>query len=167
MQPQLSVIIIGASATGLYLADQLMCRHNISIKHIDMVDRRPAPIGIAPYSLTQHPLAKIGRTSIHLLGNIEVGRDVSLTELTQLYSLVLDSTELQHASEHELSTLLTRLEQIRPTTFPLASSGLTEIIQSRNLAVTRWVNPLQLPTGYSLSHWRNLIDRAHGIPVCI
>jgi len=92
-----SVVIVGSGPGGIYVAQALLekapgCR-------IDIIDRLPTPFGlvrggVAPdHQHTKRVDRKYAVTAsaegVRFLGNIELGRDVSLDELTEIYDSVV------------------------------------------------------------------------------
>lgn len=93
----LSVAIVGAGPAGFYAADALVrkpeeCR-------IDILDRLPTPYGlvragVAPdHQSTKNVIRVYDRIlqndAVRLIGNIELGRDVTYDELKSLYDVVI------------------------------------------------------------------------------
>ncbi|GAB3704179.1 FAD-dependent oxidoreductase [Corynebacterium nasicanis] len=100
----LRVAVIGAGPAGIYASD-LLARNAASIGRdirIDLIERLPAPFGLIRYGVApDHPRIKgiitslhkvLDRPEIRLLGNIEVGRDVSVAELQEHYDAVVFAT---------------------------------------------------------------------------
>lgn len=96
----LNVAVIGSGPAGYYTADALaQAERPVAI---DIIDRLPTPYGliragVAPdhqsikqvarrYAETAH------RPAVHFIGNVEVGRDVSVAELLELYDAVVLAT---------------------------------------------------------------------------
>jgi len=94
------IAIIGSGPSGCYLADALLrlvpdCR-------IDVLDRLPVPFGLVRYGVApDHQGTKavarvfdrvLARDRIGFFGHVEVGRDVSLTQLETLYDAVVIAT---------------------------------------------------------------------------
>ncbi|MEE8334747.1 MAG: FAD-dependent oxidoreductase [Alphaproteobacteria bacterium] len=92
-----SVVIVGSGPGGVYVAQALLekapgCR-------IDIIDRLPTPFGlvrggVAPdHQHTKRVDRKYSTTvsteGVRFLGNVELGRDVSLDELTEIYDSVV------------------------------------------------------------------------------
>jgi len=92
-----SVVIVGSGPGGIYVAQALLekapgCR-------IDIIDRLPTPFGlvrggVAPdHQHTKRVDRKYSDTvtteGVRFLGNIELGRDVSLDELREIYDAVV------------------------------------------------------------------------------
>lgn len=93
----ISIAIIGAGPAGFYAAEALL--DLISDVRIDIIERLPTPFGliragVAPDHQTTKKVAKrfqetALRETIHYYGNIEVGRDVSIAELREMYDAVI------------------------------------------------------------------------------
>ena len=96
----MSVAIIGAGAGGFYTAAALIkalpdCR-------VDVFDKLPTPYGlirggIAPDHQSSKKIAKVFERAaladnVRFLGNVEIGQDITLTELRSLYDAVVLAT---------------------------------------------------------------------------
>ncbi|NLG47006.1 FAD-dependent oxidoreductase [Gordonia sp. (in: high G+C Gram-positive bacteria)] len=100
----LRVAIIGAGPAGIYCADALMKSETASARglSIDLYERMPAPFGLIRYGVApDHPRIKGIITALHkvldkpqvrLLGNIDYGTDITLTDLQRHYDAVVFST---------------------------------------------------------------------------
>ena len=94
----LRVAVIGAGPAGIYASD-LLAKQGAEV---DLIEQMPAPFGLIRYGVApDHPRIKGIITSLHrvldspsirLLGNIEVGKDVSVETLTQHYNAVVFAT---------------------------------------------------------------------------
>ena len=96
--PPLRVAVVGSGPAGFYAAGQLLASEEPRVE-VDIIDRLPTPwglvrLGVAP----DHPNIKAvsraferiaARPGFRFLGNVEVGRDVSHGELTELYGAVV------------------------------------------------------------------------------
>ena len=96
--PPLRVAVVGSGPAGFYAAGQLLASEEPRVE-VDLIDRLPTPwglvrLGVAP----DHPNIKAvsraferiaARPGFRFLGNVEVGRDVSHGELTELYGAVV------------------------------------------------------------------------------
>jgi ferredoxin--NADP+ reductase len=94
----LRVAVVGSGPAGFYAAGQLLASEEPGVE-VDLIDRLPTPwglvrLGVAP----DHPNIKAvsraferiaARPGFRFLGNVEVGRDVSHGELTELYGAVV------------------------------------------------------------------------------
>jgi hypothetical protein len=96
----LQVAIVGSGPAGCYLAERLVreaprCR-------VDIIDRLPTPYGlvragVAPDHQSTKAITRVfdrvlTRDGVAFWGNVEVGRDVTLEELRQLYDAVVIAT---------------------------------------------------------------------------
>ncbi len=92
--------IIGSGPAGCYLADQLL--RLVPDARIDIVERLPVPFGLVRYGVApDHQGTKavsrlldrvLARENVRFFGNVEVGRDVRLDELRELYDAVVLAT---------------------------------------------------------------------------
>src|SRR5690625_3493975 len=96
------VAIIGAGPAGIYAADLLTkAEHDLDLS-IDLYERLPAPFGLVRYGVApDHPRIKqiivalqkiLARGDVRLIGNVDVGTDVSMAELREHYDAVIVST---------------------------------------------------------------------------
>jgi len=93
----LSVAIIGAGPSGFYAAEALL-QNGIDVQ-IDIIERLPTPFGlvragVAPdHQNTKQVIHRFEDTAVQdvvrFFGNVEVGRDVALNELRQVYDAVI------------------------------------------------------------------------------
>lgn len=93
----ISVAIIGSGPSAFYTADALV-KSGIPCT-IDMIERLPAPFGLIRYGVApdHESTRKVSRSfdktarggGMTFFGNVEVGRDVSLAELRQVYDAVV------------------------------------------------------------------------------
>ncbi len=96
----LSVAVIGAGPAGIYASD-ILSKSGLDVS-IDLFERLPAPYGLVRYGVApDHPRIKqiivalykiLQRGDIRLIGNVEVGRDVSVAELHEHYDALVFST---------------------------------------------------------------------------
>jgi ferredoxin--NADP+ reductase len=96
-QNPLRVAIVGAGPSGFYAAEALF--KSGQVVRVDMIERLPAPFGLVRYGVApDHPKLKeaipvydrIARGSgFCFLGNVTVGRDVSVEELRAVYHAVV------------------------------------------------------------------------------
>ena len=96
--PPLRVAVVGSGPAGFYAAGQLLASEEPRVE-VDLIDRLPTPwglvrLGVAP----DHPNIKAvsraferiaARPGFRFLGNVEVGRDLTHGELTELYGAVV------------------------------------------------------------------------------
>lgn len=96
----LNVAVIGAGPAGIYASD-ILSKSGLDVD-IDLFERLPAPYGLVRYGVApDHPRIKqiivalykiLQRGDIRLLGNVEVGRDVTLEDLREHYDAVVLAT---------------------------------------------------------------------------
>jgi ferredoxin--NADP+ reductase len=96
----LRVALIGAGPAGIYAAD-ILSKAGLEVS-IDLYERLPAPFGLVRYGVApDHPRIKqiivalqkiLARGDIRLVGNVDVGTDVSMAELREHYDAVIIST---------------------------------------------------------------------------
>jgi ferredoxin--NADP+ reductase len=95
--------IIGAGPAGLYLLANLLEAH--VFRRVDVFEAVPAPFGLVRYGVApDHPktrtitrvlAAGFEYTDAHYVGNVMVGRDISLDELRDHYDAVVFSTGMR------------------------------------------------------------------------
>ncbi|QPL05784.1 MULTISPECIES: FAD-dependent oxidoreductase [Actinomyces] len=96
----LSVAVVGAGPAGIYASD-ILSKSGLDVS-IDLLERLPAPYGLVRYGVApDHPRIKqiivalykiLQRGGIRLIGNVEVGRDISVAELRQHYDAIVLAT---------------------------------------------------------------------------
>ncbi|MCZ9309697.1 FAD-dependent oxidoreductase [Corynebacterium uberis] len=96
----LRVAVVGAGPAGIYASD-LLVKADQDVA-VDLYERMPAPFGLIRYGVApDHPRIKGIVTSLHrvldkpeirLLGNIDVGNDVTIEELADYYDAIVFST---------------------------------------------------------------------------
>ncbi|WP_288833359.1 FAD-dependent oxidoreductase [uncultured Corynebacterium sp.] len=97
----LRVAVIGAGPAGIYASDLLIRNEEHDI-HVDLFEQMPAPFGLIRYGVApDHPRIKgivnslhrvLDKPQLRLLGNIEVGKDITIDELRDYYDAVVIST---------------------------------------------------------------------------
>lgn len=95
-----SIAVVGAGPSGFYAVDALTRAR--SDARIDIIDRLPAPFGLARYGVApDHQGTKgvtrqfdrlLAKPGVRFVGGVELGRDVSLDELRGLYDAVVIAT---------------------------------------------------------------------------
>ncbi|MCS5480884.1 FAD-dependent oxidoreductase [Corynebacterium sp. YIM 101645] len=100
-QQTLRVAVIGAGPAGIYASDLLIRNEEHEI-YVDLFEQMPAPFGLIRYGVApDHPRIKgivkslhnvLDRPRLRLLGNIEVGRDITVDELREYYDAVVFAT---------------------------------------------------------------------------
>ena len=93
----LSFAIVGSGPSGMYAADALI--KNFPNSKIDVFDKIPMPFGLIRYGVapdhfkTKNTARQFLRTlelkQVRYLGNIEIGRDISVNELEEHYDAVI------------------------------------------------------------------------------
>lgn len=96
----LKVAVVGAGPAGIYAAD-ILAKSGQDVS-IDLFERLPAPYGLVRYGVApDHPRIKqiivalykiLQRGDIRLLGNVEIGLDVTVDELREAYDAVIIAT---------------------------------------------------------------------------
>lgn len=92
----LRVAVVGAGPAGLYVADELLKQHGVSV---DVFDRLPTPHGLARYGVApDHPHTKAvtdlfdaiqSERGFRYRLNVQVGTDISLAQLRSSYDAVV------------------------------------------------------------------------------
>jgi len=92
----LRVAIIGSGPAGVYAVEALTRRGDVTV---DVFDRLPSPFGLVRYGVApDHPKIRsisaaltgvLEHPDVRFLGNVDVGTDISLTELRTYYDAVL------------------------------------------------------------------------------
>jgi ferredoxin--NADP+ reductase len=95
---RLRIAIIGSGPAGFYAAESLL-RSESPAASVDMFERLPAPFGLVRFGVApdhqkiKRAAAAFERTAAHerfrFFGNVEVGRDLTLSELRAHYDQVL------------------------------------------------------------------------------
>ncbi|MGO4299400.1 FAD-dependent oxidoreductase [Leifsonia sp. RAF41] len=111
------VAVVGAGPAGIYAGNILRTRAldaGIDVR-IDLFESLPAPYGLIRYGVApDHPRIKGIVTSLHdmladgsvrLIGNVEVGADITVDELQSLYHAVIFATGAQRDAVVELPGL--------------------------------------------------------------
>ena len=90
--------VVGSGPAGFYTAEALVKAYGDAAR-IDIIDRYPVPyglirFGVAPDHQSLKAVSKrydqvAGESSVRFVGNVNVGRDVSAGELTELYDAVI------------------------------------------------------------------------------
>ncbi len=98
MTRSLRVAVVGSGPSGIYAADALTDQTAIPVT-VDVIDMLPVPYGLVRYGVApdhlsirsvRNTLQKVlDRDSVRFLGNVEVGRDVSVAELHHFYDAVI------------------------------------------------------------------------------
>ncbi|OZC63630.1 pyridine nucleotide-disulfide oxidoreductase [Rhodococcus sp. 15-725-2-2b] len=101
----LRVAIVGAGPAGIYSADALIKSEHARTGpgvSIDILERLPAPYGLIRYGVApDHPRIKgivtalykvLDKPQVRLLGNVDYGTDLTLSDLRSLYDAVIFAT---------------------------------------------------------------------------
>lgn len=101
MTTPLRVAVIGAGPAGIYASDLLIRNEEHEI-FVDLFEQMPAPFGLIRYGVApDHPRIKgivkslhnvLDKPRLRLLGNITVGRDITVEELREYYDAIVFST---------------------------------------------------------------------------
>ena len=97
------VAVVGAGPAGVFTADALVRAADAAGPvSVDLLERLPAPFGLVRYGVApDHPRIKriitalsklLARGDIRLLSNVELGADLALSDLRQLYDAVVLTT---------------------------------------------------------------------------
>ncbi|MBS5825668.1 MAG: FAD-dependent oxidoreductase [Actinomyces sp.] len=96
----LNVAVIGAGPAGIYAAD-ILSKSGLDVA-IDLFEQLPAPYGLVRYGVApDHPRIKqiivalykiLQRGDIRLLGNVHVGKDITVADLHEHYDAVIFAT---------------------------------------------------------------------------
>ncbi len=97
----LRVAIVGSGPAGFYVAEHLLKRDGL-VAEIDMYERLPTPFGLVRFGVApDHQKIKnvcrtfervAGKGGFRFLGNVEIGRHISLTDLRQHYHQICFAT---------------------------------------------------------------------------
>lgn len=96
----LSVAVIGAGPAGIYAAD-ILSKSELDTS-IDLYEKLPAPYGLVRYGVApDHPRIKqiivalyriLQRGEIRLIGNVDIGTDITMEDLREHYDAVILAT---------------------------------------------------------------------------
>ncbi|MDO5722948.1 MAG: FAD-dependent oxidoreductase [Flaviflexus sp.] len=96
----LSVAVIGAGPAGIYAAD-ILSKSELDTS-IDLYEKLPAPYGLVRYGVApDHPRIKqiivalyriLQRGEIRLIGNVDIGTDITMDDLREHYDAVILAT---------------------------------------------------------------------------
>ena len=92
------VAVVGSGPSGIYAADALVSQTDVPVE-VDIIDRLPVPFGLVRYGVAPDHLSirsvrdtldkVLDKPGVRFLGNIEVGRDVSMSDLHACYDAVV------------------------------------------------------------------------------
>ncbi|KAL0233366.1 hypothetical protein GEMRC1_012111 [Eukaryota sp. GEM-RC1] len=101
MPPHLKIAVIGSGPSGFYAAEHLLKNKDITVQ-VDIFDKEPTPFGlvrtgIAPDHLKIKQIVrnfeKIANSpNLRFFGNVELGKDILMDELRQMYHSVILAT---------------------------------------------------------------------------
>lgn len=162
------VAVVGAGPAGIHASDAVICMPTptntadtaATAYFVDLFDAAPCPIGLIRFA-TQHREAGRAATELvprlRLFGNITVGRDITLGELTRYYDTVIITgivtgpdgdvtvmgTSVETAGVYELLRAEPSLS-VRRT--PVATSSvaadqpgaIVALLESRGIPFTTW-----------------------------
>ena len=101
MKQALNIAIVGAGPAGMYSIGHLLEQRDFSIT-IDLFDRLPTPWGLVRAGVApDHPEKKwvaerlfdflLDKPNVNFMGNVEIGRDITVQELSERYDGVIYS----------------------------------------------------------------------------
>ncbi len=92
------VAVIGSGPSGLYAADALVSQDAVPVS-VDIIDRLPVPFGLVRYGVAPDHLSirsvrdtldkVLDKPGVRFLGNIEIGRDLSVAELHEYFDAIV------------------------------------------------------------------------------
>lgn len=98
MTRALRVAVVGSGPSGIYAADALTDQTDVPVT-VDVIDMLPVPYGLVRYGVApdhlsirsvRNTLQKVlDRDAVRFLGNVEVGRDLSLADLHRHYDAII------------------------------------------------------------------------------
>lgn len=96
--PVLRVAVVGAGPAGIYAADALTRQKDIPVA-VDVIDRLPTPFGLVRYgvapdhvkikSISRALQAVLDRDGVRFIGNVMLGRDVTIEAIRTAYDAVI------------------------------------------------------------------------------
>ena len=98
MSRPLRVAVIGSGPSGMYAADALASQAGIEVS-VDIIDKLPSPFGLVRYGVAPDHLSirsvrdtldkVLDHPSVRFLGNVEVGRDITVGQLREFYDAIV------------------------------------------------------------------------------
>ena len=92
------VAVVGSGPSGIYAADALVSQTDVPVE-VDIIDRLPVPFGLVRYGVAPDHLSirsvrdtldkTLDKPGVRFLGNLEVGRDLSMADLHACYDAVV------------------------------------------------------------------------------
>lgn len=96
------IAIVGAGPSGIYAADQVLRRPELQNVQVDLFEKLPTPFGLLRYGVApDHIKIKgiskllnriLSNDRIRFIGDVSIGTDVALAELTDAYGAVILAT---------------------------------------------------------------------------
>ena len=165
----LNVAVIGAGPAGIYASD-ILSKSGLEV-NIDLFERLPAPYGLVRYGVApDHPRIKqiivalykiLQRGDIRLLGNVEVGRDVTIDDLRDHYDAIIIATgadrdhpldipgvDLPRVLRRSRLRVLVRRQSGLPRTWPLKAREVA-VLGVGNVGAGRGSRPGQARRGHA------------------
>lgn len=100
MTSPMRVAVVGSGPAGIYASD-LLVKSDVDVQ-IDLFEKMPAPFGLIRYGVApDHPRIKgivqslhnvMEKEEIRFLGNIEVGKDITVEEMREYYDAIIFAT---------------------------------------------------------------------------
>ncbi len=100
MASPLRIAVVGAGPAGIYASD-LLVKSGVDVR-VDLIEKMPAPFGLIRYGVApDHPRIKgivkslhrvLEQEEIRFLGNIEVGKDITVEDMREYYDAIVFST---------------------------------------------------------------------------
>lgn len=97
-EPAVRVAVVGAGPSGVYAAEALSSRSDVVVD-VDIFDALPVPFGLVRYGVAPDHLSirsvrdtldkTLDNPGVRFVGNVTIGRDVTLDELLDDYDAVL------------------------------------------------------------------------------
>ena len=98
MSRPVRVAVIGSGPPGMYAADALVGQEAVPVS-IDIIDKLPSPFGLVRYGVAPDHLSirsvrdtldkVLDHPGVRFLGNVEVGRDLTLEQLREFYDAIV------------------------------------------------------------------------------
>lgn len=176
------VAVVGAGPAGIHALDALICMSDNDY-FVDLFDAVPAPIGLIPFGST-HRDANVSTGEqtwaprLRLFGNVTVGKDITVGELTTFYDTVIVAGDvvpgrkqsLVVVGTNEVSTdvlaLLREASDVVVSRTPVVAtpyasgqpSAIVRLLKKRSVPFTSWsgwhrpVRGGQAPTTMAYRH---------------
>ena len=100
MTTPVRVAVVGSGPAGIYASD-LLVKSDLDVQ-IDLFEKMPTPFGLIRYGVApDHPRIKgivqslhnvMEKEEIRFLGNIEVGKDITVEEMRDYYDAIIFAT---------------------------------------------------------------------------